>query len=325
VVCLADEASRESVEAAVARRPPPPGFTVEYVVGDRPGHEGRTRVHVDGAGVYTADILARAAASGESPDPILVIAEPADVGRVVKRLKELNRKSIDQDGVISYFFFRPISGLMTRLVIDTFVTPNQVSIAAMAFGVAAAICAGFGGYTMVAVAGILYWVGAVVDCVDGEIARFRIEGSKAGEWLDTLADDVSTYGLLAGLGVGLVGDGYPGWWNLVGIGGAVVGFVVQAKIYVDLHRWGMTIDTAQYPWFFGAPSGAGSQERGLFGLLFYWFAFLFRRDTFVTIIAVLLCCDLRRFATSVLAAGVVVVLGLFVVHTVVTALGKGRS
>jgi phosphatidylserine synthase len=279
-------------------------------------------VALDPAAIYLAPALIAAAESGRPPAALCRVTSAAEAAAARRLLAAAARKTIDQDGVVSYFAFRPLSRQMTRLVLDTRVTPNHVSLAAMAFGVAAAVLAGFGGRGPVVAAGLLYWIGAVVDCVDGEIARFRIEGSKTGEWLDTLADDVSTYGLLAGLSIGLVGDGYPPAWNLVGVGGAAIGFAVQAKLYADLHRWGMTIDTAQYPWFFGAPSSAGQGERGVFGWIFYGVAFLFRRDAFVTGIAILLVAGFRRLAIAVLGLGVAVILVLFLVHVAVTALAR---
>jgi len=325
VVEVADEAARTRTERTIAARPPPPGFRVEISVGGAEPDGGRSYVALEATAIYTADELASATAADRTPAPLMRIESPADVKNAEKRLARMIRKSVDQDGVVSYHAFRPISRLMTRAVLNTRVSPNQVSTVAMLCGVAAAIIAAFGGYYPVLLAGILYWVGAVVDCVDGEIARLRIEGSKLGEWLDTLADDVSTYGLLAGLGIGLVADGYDPLWNAVGLGGAAVGFLVQAKIYADLHRWRMTIDTAQYPWFFGAPSAGGAADRGLAGKIFYVIGFFFRRDAFVTGIAILLAFDLRRVATTILAGGVVIVLVLFVVHVAVTALRRGES
>jgi len=325
VVRVVDEADRERTERAIARRPPPSGFEVEMFVGDAEPAGDRVYVPMNATEIYLADELARAADAGEVPASMMRIESPADVRTAEKRMAKLIRKSVDQDGVISYHAFRPISRLMTLATLDTRVTPNQVSSVAMLCGVAAAVLAAFGGYYMVLAAGICYWLGAVVDCVDGEIARLRIEGSKLGEWLDTLADDVSTYGLLAGLGIGLVNDGYDSYWNLIGLGGAAIGVLMQAKIYADLHRWQVTIDTAQYPWFFGAPSDGVGGQRSLVGRIFYGVSFFFRRDAFVTIVAILLACDLRRIATLMLAAGTVIVLFLFLLHVAVTALRRQES
>lgn len=327
VVRVADEDSRRALDAALAEQPPPAGFAVEYVIGEQEPPADRAYVPVSLYAVYTADALARAAESGAPPAAERTIGSPADARAAEARLYQLIRKSIDQDGVVAYYLMRPLSGLMTRLLIDTPVTPNQVTLTAMAAGIAAAISAGVGGLAAVALAGLLYWVGAVVDCVDGELARLRVEGSKMGEWLDTLADDVSTYGMMAGLGVGLMRDGYSAPWVAVSIGAAIVGVLVQVKLYIDLHRMGSIIDTAQYPWFFGKPSdGSQGGKRSLVGQLFYGVAFLFRRDAFVTIISVLLVAGQRLAAVAIMVGGVAVVLLLFIVHHLVMAIrGAARA
>lgn len=325
LIQVADAAERSAIEAALAAEPPPPELAVEYAVGgDLPDGDARTLVLMRAAAIYTADELEAAAARGGDAQPAVRIDGPDDLKPAERTLVRLIRKSIDQDGVVSYFCFRPISRQMTRLLIETPVSPNHVSIAAMLFGIAAAICAGVGGYTMVAVAGILYWVGAVVDCVDGELARLRLQGSKMGEWLDTLADDVSTYGLMAGLGIGLWSGGADPWWAWIGIGGAGLGFLLQAKLYADLHAWGMTIDTAQYPWFFGTPSEGTAGRRGAFGWFTYLIGFVFRRDAFVTIIGVVLVAGQPRAAVIGLAVGLAFFTGVFITDAVVNTVRGGQ-
>lgn len=318
VVWVDDDDRRDRARAALDAEPPPPALVVEFAVGAAvPEAPDRRYVPLEGRAVYAAADLAGAGAAGSVPEPLQRIADRADLRKARRVLYRSIRKSIDQDGVVSYFAFRPISQLMSRALIDTPVSPNQVSLAAMAFGIAAAVCAGFGTYTMVATAGALYWIGAVVDCVDGELARLRMAGSKLGEWLDTLADDVSTYGLMAGLGVGLHRFGADPWWLYVSVGGAAIGFLLQVKLYADLHRWNMTIDTAQYPWFFGTPSEGSSARRGVAGTAVYLVGFAFRRDAFVTIIAVALAFGAARAAVVGLCVGLAVFAIIFVAHAVV--------
>lgn len=314
----------DTVAAAIAAKPPPPGFQIELTSAD-PGASDRSYVPIDARALYAPQALAEAAATHQPPEPLVVIRSRSDLREANRRLIRLIRKSIDQDGIVSYFVFRPLSRLMTRVLIDTPISPNHVSLAAMAFGIAAAVCASLGTYQWVALAGVLYWIGAVVDCVDGELARLRLQGSKVGEWLDTLADDVSTYGLMAGLGIGLTYAGADPMWQYIGVGGAVVGFVLQAKLYADLHRWGMTIDTAQYPWFFGTPAHGDHGERGVPGMLAYWVGFAFRRDAFVTMIAVALVFGAPRAAVIGLVIGLGVFLAIFITDAVVTIVRGGHD
>jgi phosphatidylserine synthase len=326
IVWTDDDDRRRELEAALAAEPPPAGLELDYAVGgaDPTADDDRHYVPLDGCAIYSADALATAAETGGAPEPLARPTSRADLKLARNRLERMITKSIDQDGVVSYFAFRPLSRRMTRLLIDTPITPNHISLLAMAFGIAAAICACFGSYQMVAIAGALYWIGAVVDCVDGELARLRLRGSRLGEWLDTLADDVSTYGLMAGLGVGLWRTGADPWWLYVAAGGAVLGFVLQAKLYADLSRWGMTIDTAQYPWFFGTPSEGDSAERGAFGRFSYLLGFVFRRDAFVTIVATVLLLGLARGAVIGMSIGLGFFFLVFVTDGVVTTVRGGR-
>jgi phosphatidylglycerophosphate synthase len=206
---------------------------------------------------------------------------------------------------------RPLTRPLTRLLLPTPVTPNQVTLVALLCGVAAAVSAARG---EAALAGILFWIGAAVDCVDGDLARLRVQGSRLGEWLDTLADDVSTLGLLLGLGVELAAEGYGQTWLLLGIVGVLFGLLTEAKLYLDLHRLGLPIDTAQYPWFFGSPG----ERRGPLGRTFYALSFLFRRDAFVTLVAILLIGGARRVPFLVLFGGAMVFAGMLAIHMWVT-------
>ena len=308
---------RADLEAALDRQPPPPGLAIEYLTDEAPA--GRAAVPVELFAVYTVAAMREATAAGAVPAPLATIADRADLRAAEARLFGSIRKSIDQDGVLAYYTQRPIARPLTRLLIDTPVSPNHVSLTAMACGLTAAVCAGMGGYALVAVAGVLYWLGAVIDCIDGDLARLRLQGSKLGEWLDTLADDISTYSLIVGLCVGMLRDGHAQPWAYFGLVAAGLGVLTQVKLYADLHRMGGTFDTAQYPWFFGTPSEGAGDRGSLLGRLFYGISFLFRRDAVVTMIGVLLLLGLRAASVAILGAGVAIVVVLLAVHLVVIA------
>lgn len=315
-VIVADATHRPSVERALTIAPPPAGFQV--AVADAPPKDGRAFVPMDARSVYLGDALAAAAASGAPPVPLAAVGDRSTVRAVERRMFRALRKGLDADGVVSFYFMRPISRLITRCLLDTPVTPNMVTLAAMACGLAAAVVAGFGGYAAGAAAAGLFWFGAAVDCVDGELARMRVQGSKLGEWLDEIADVLATFGLLAGLGVGLLHEGRGDVWLLVGPAGAALGLVTHAYLYYDLHRLGLPIDTAQYPWFFGRPSsGTVGARSGPLAPVFRAVAFAFRRDAFVTILAILLVLDQRPAAAIIMCGGGALIAVLLLVHLVV--------
>jgi CDP-L-myo-inositol myo-inositolphosphotransferase len=97
------------------------------------------------------------------------------------------------DGFVSRHFNRKISTRITRLLVHTPVTPNQLSIVTMLISFASAWLVSQGGesYWHLALGGLLFQFASIVDGCDGEIAKLKFMGSRMGEWVDTLADNVS--------------------------------------------------------------------------------------------------------------------------------------
>lgn len=104
-----------------------------------------------------------------------------------------------RDGLFDRLLNRPISRRLTPRLLALPVTPNQVTLLSFAVGlVAAAAFAGAGPWWPVAGA-LLVQATAVLDCVDGEIARAKVLESAQGEMLDVASD--SAIQILAFLGI----------------------------------------------------------------------------------------------------------------------------
>jgi hypothetical protein len=141
-----------------------------------------------------------------------------------------------------------------------------------------------------------------------------------------MTDEISTFSLLAGLGVGLWRDGAGAAWLLIGVGGSVIGALTVARLYVDLHRMGLPIDSAQFPWFFTrTPAEAAPAERTAAGKLFYALSFLIRRDANVTGVSALLLLGQREVATALVAAGAAAGAVVTITHYVVMAMRPSRT
>ncbi len=224
-------------------------------------------------------------AAGQPPEPLVRPRDPSDLDRMARLLWGTANKSLAHDGVVAYFLGRPAARLFSKLLVATPVTPNQVTVASLLVGLAAAWVAALGTRWSFVLGAFLYWFGMVVDCIDGDLARVRLEGSRLGQWLDTVADDVSTAAFALGMGFGLAqaGAGLP--WAWVGLGpeawawfGAAGGLGVvlgQLHVYRGLVRLGLAADTALYPWFFLGESGAVPQGWSVGTVL----SQLVRRDT----------------------------------------------
>jgi phosphatidylglycerophosphate synthase len=105
-----------------------------------------------------------------------------------------------EDSAITNYIYRPLSRPLTRMLVWTPITPNQVSIAVLLIGMLGCwIVAHAGAKALVVGCGLVLAAG-IIDGCDGEIARLKLNGSKAGAWLDTIVDELTTMVLMAAVG-----------------------------------------------------------------------------------------------------------------------------
>ncbi len=195
----------------------------------------------------------------------------ADLDRAERHLWESLRKPIERDGVVAYYLVRPVSRFISRALIPTPVTPNQVTVLAGLSGLLAAVIVPFS----LSIGAILLWFSNVLDCVDGEIARLKMKGSRLGQWLDTIGDDL-VYAFYP-LGLALLMGG--GLYMVVALLGSVLYMGSALIIYADLAKRPV-VDTAMFPWFFLGEGGAASGQSKNLG---HYLAYLVRRDVVITI------------------------------------------
>ena len=120
-------------------------------------------------------------------------------------------------------FYRPLAFACVRLIGRTGITPNQITLLSVIFGLFAARMYAYGGPGNFQTAAILYAAANILDCADGQLARLKNNGTLLGRVLDGAADYVSSIAIFLGLGFGL-STGHEGIWILVvcaGISSAV--------------------------------------------------------------------------------------------------------
>jgi CDP-L-myo-inositol myo-inositolphosphotransferase len=109
--------------------------------------------------------------------------------------KELYRRLGKQtDGFVSRHFNRKISRQISRLLVKTSITPNQISVSMLFFSLLAGWLVASGDYVSLAIGGLLFQFASIVDGCDGEVAKLKFMGSHLGEWIDTVADSLSYMG-----------------------------------------------------------------------------------------------------------------------------------
>jgi phosphatidylglycerophosphate synthase len=137
-----------------------------------------------------------------------VLAELAAIDEARVLLERANRPD---DGFYSTFVLRRASKPVTALALRLGLSPNQVSLLSLAVGLAAAAAFAVGTWPALLVGALLLQASLVIDCVDGEVARFTRSFSELGAWLDASTDRVKEYAAYAGLALGSARSGRDIW------------------------------------------------------------------------------------------------------------------
>jgi len=164
----------------------------------------RARVQVDAAELWAAPYA-------RSSDDLVkdnVKSELANLSMGKLRLKMANRAN---DGFYSVFFLRKFSKLLTWLAVRVNATPNQVTLISFAIGLYSAFCFTKGTFSQTLLGAVLLQLSIIVDCVDGELARYTRKFSKLGAWLDAVTDRVKEYMVFLGLAIGADKNGRDLW------------------------------------------------------------------------------------------------------------------
>lgn len=132
------------------------------------------------------------------------------------------------------WYMRRISVRVTRWLVPAPVSPNGLTVAMMAVGLLAAAAAALPGLATALLAAVLVQGYLLLDCVDGELARWRGATSAAGVYLDRLGHFVVEAALLVALGVRAAGgpSTAPSWWVALGLLAALL--AVLGKLESDL-------------------------------------------------------------------------------------------
>jgi len=160
----------------------------------------------DGQGCSLTDGVRRLAQEGRMTgvDVGQAAWQDVDTPEALRQARRMLYRSTRKptDGLISRHLNRRISIQFSKAFIALGVTPNQVSFLTLLLGLMAAWSISYGDYAHVAVAGLLFQFSSILDGSDGEVAKLRMNGSRRGEWLDTLVDCLTYLAFFIGVTVG---------------------------------------------------------------------------------------------------------------------------
>jgi phosphatidylserine synthase len=115
------------------------------------------------------------------------------------------------DGFFSVFVLRKFSKLFTWAAVRLKMTPNQVTLISFAIGLLSAYEFSRGTFWTIFTGAILLQLSIIIDCVDGELARYTRQFSALGAWLDAITDRIKEYLVFFALAYGAAKNGRDLW------------------------------------------------------------------------------------------------------------------
>lgn len=106
------------------------------------------------------------------------------------------------DSLITRLLSRSVSKFMTRFLINTPISPNQITLFSFVMGLVSAICFAGGTYPPTVFGGLLLLFSTWLDGTDGEIARLKFMESELGGKLDIVCDNIVHFFVFASIGWG---------------------------------------------------------------------------------------------------------------------------
>ncbi|HUK68622.1 MAG TPA: DUF5941 domain-containing protein [Streptosporangiaceae bacterium] len=129
------------------------------------------------------------------------------------------------DGLFTTCFVSPYSRYLARWAAHRRLRPNSVTGMAIALGLLAAIWFSAGDRAGMIVGAALLFAAFLLDCVDGQLARYVRGETAFGGWLDAVGGRLTEFAVYAGLaaGAGVVVSASPSGWEL-----AVAAMILQS-------------------------------------------------------------------------------------------------
>ncbi|MET8806493.1 DUF5941 domain-containing protein [Streptomyces sp. NPDC004546] len=203
----AQPAARQAMTRAVARENSAGGGTALAV--DSLADRVVTALDADGGEVHRPELGSLVAAVPADPQARNEARQAvAAVDDEAVRLKSAVKS---RDGFFTTFFISPYSRYLARWCARRGLTPNQVTTASLLTALIAAGCAATGTRGGFIAAGVLLIASFVLDCTDGQLARYALKYSTLGAWLDATFDRAKEYAYYAGLALGAARGGDDVW------------------------------------------------------------------------------------------------------------------
>ncbi|MFG3261239.1 DUF5941 domain-containing protein [Streptomyces bobili] len=203
----AQPAGRQALTRAMARENSTSGGTALAV--DSLADRIVTALDADGGEVHRPELGSLVAVVPADPQARNEARQA--VGAVDDEAVRLKSAVKARDGFFTTFCISPYSRYLARWCARRGLTPNQVTTASLITALIAAGCAATGTRGGYIAAGLLLLFSFVLDCTDGQLARYSLQYSTLGAWLDATFDRAKEYAYYAGLALGAARGGDDVW------------------------------------------------------------------------------------------------------------------
>ncbi|MFF3483002.1 DUF5941 domain-containing protein [Streptomyces sp. NPDC002701] len=178
------------------------GSVVVGIVADRVAEALDTDLHRPELGGLVAEVPRDPQARNEARQAVASVDDEAIRLRTAVK---------SRDGFFTTYGVSPYSRYLARWCARRGLTPNQVTTASLLTALVAAGCAATGTRPGFVAAGLLLLFSFVLDCTDGQLARYSLQYSTLGAWLDATFDRAKEYAYYAGLALGAARGGDDVW------------------------------------------------------------------------------------------------------------------
>jgi len=113
--------------------------------------------------------------------------------------KMLNSLEKPTDGIISKHINRRISRQITARIVNTNLTPTQITVISFLTALVSAAFFFLGGYKYLIIGGILVQLASIIDGCDGEVARLKFLTTDYGAFVDSILDRYADAIIILGL------------------------------------------------------------------------------------------------------------------------------
>ncbi len=159
------------------------------------------------------------------------ITAPLDTSVATAETQLLRSLGREGDSVLVRALDRRLSQALTKRLMHTSVTPNQITLFSAAVGILGAFCLAQPSPVWQVLGSLLFLLSTIMDGCDGELARLTFQESEFGAKLDVIMDNVVHLFLFPSIALGLYRREYDTLYFVLG-GLTLGGILISIAVYL---------------------------------------------------------------------------------------------